>query len=39
MHSDFDCFAAEFEGNGAAFFIKMALFGESGHGFSFRSTL
>jgi hypothetical protein len=28
MLSDFNCFAAEFEGNGGAFFIKMALFGE-----------
>jgi len=39
MHSDFNCFAAEFGGNGGAFFIKMALFGESRHGFSFISTL
>jgi len=39
MHSDFNCFAAEFEGNGGAFFVKMALFGESGYGFSFIFTL
>ena len=39
MHSDFNCFAAGFEGNGGAFFIIMALFGESGHGFSFSSTI
>jgi len=39
MHSDFNCFPAEFEGNGGAFFIKMALFGEYGYGFSFSSTL
>jgi len=39
MHSDFNCFAAEFEGNGGTFFIKMALFGEYGYGFSLSSTL
>jgi hypothetical protein len=39
MHSDFNCFTAEFQGNSGAFFIKMALFGESGNGFSFISAL
>ena len=29
VHSDFNCLAAEFEGNGGAFFIKIALFVEN----------